>query len=62
MSVNTSVLQGRDGGKETTFRPAECIKQETGFSKKQANAAPVLGNNCVKSCFFKLGFRSIYYC
>ena len=28
MSVNTSVLQGMDGGKLTTFRPAECIKKE----------------------------------
>ena len=28
MSVNTSGLQGRDGGKKSTFRPAECINKE----------------------------------
>ena len=26
-------------------------KQETAYCKKQANAAPVLGDNWVKSCF-----------
>ena len=29
-------------------------KQETAFSKKQANAAPVLGNNNNNICLIKL--------